>query len=733
MKLYYPITVDLYNPHPLPRMNAQQHNVGRGALITLTANGQVIVLDEETVRIFAKRPDKNTSYLDCSILEGKIQADFTDQMLASEGIVEVELELTTAETNITTPIFIVEVNKSNVKEGVQSSNEYKALEKYTAEAKEAAEQAQEVYDNIPNYEAILEANSILSKASGEVVTTTDSAKVKPKNIKLFGKGKQNIIPGNQLIPYPFDDTTFTSEGISCTDIGDGSIYVKGTSTDIVFFNLHLYTPIMLEAGEYSFIAEGHESGLVNVICYCPELDTFFANGSTFVLDTEREVKIWLDIAKDVTVDRTIRVMLNRGGIKPWEPYVGGEQSPNVRYPQKAEFLGESGSIVSKLLNANVYNPSQRRENGSIRTGGCTATESNGVYSITATMVDFYIHNIIGKNNDHITDDCGLLMVIPDGVAQIGITLSNSAINKNLVEYFDINKISLGWSQTNSNKFTSQVVNNAKYFTLRFGKGDAVVGETYETTVMVNYGEPKDYEPYTEQPFTPLTPNGLRGIPLGQTIPDAIKNSPIHMNGVYWDGEQYQIADTKNENGKDVQRVLKVTIDGNSDVFDYNNPLDTSNIFGFSINGIVKDTQVLCDKLTNRGVWSKDINGIWVGANNAISIRLNNNLTGITTEDTSSQKVAKVKELLTNNPIEIYYWSIIEPIITDTTEEEKAQLDALVMNYPNTTIVNDAGAYMEVEYVCDTKEHIKQNYTPNSVTEDILERLGNVESQIALNS
>jgi len=28
-----------------------------------------------------------------------------------------------------------------------------------------------------------------------------------------------------------------------------------------------------------------------------------------------------------------------------------------------------------------------------------------------------------------------------------------------------------------------------------------------------------------------------------------------------------------------------------------------------------------------------------------------------------------------------------------------------MNYPNTTVLNDAGAYMEVEYVADTKNYI----------------------------
>ena len=49
MKLYYPITVDLYNLYPLKKMDAQQYNIGRGALVTLTAAGQVIAPDNEMV------------------------------------------------------------------------------------------------------------------------------------------------------------------------------------------------------------------------------------------------------------------------------------------------------------------------------------------------------------------------------------------------------------------------------------------------------------------------------------------------------------------------------------------------------------------------------------------------------------------------------------------------------------------------------------------------------------
>ena len=74
----------------------------------------------------------------------------------------------------------------------------------------------------------------------------------------------------------------------------------------------------------------------------------------------------------------------------------------------------------------------------------------------------------------------------------------------------------------------------------------------------------------------------------------------------------------------------------------------------------------------------------------------------------------------------------EPIATDLTEEEIAQYKALLMNYPNNTIINDAGAYTEIEQVCDTQEHIKQNYVPVSEFNLALQRISALE-QNAVNS
>lgn len=145
MKLYYPITVDLYNLYPLKKMDAQQYNIGRGALVTLTAAGQVIAPDNETVTLWAKKPDNTVSYLPCTVVNGQIKADFTNQMLALAGSVQVELRMIAGQDNITTPIFTVEVHPSNIDDdAVESQNEFTALQAAVSEINTALQEVDEL-------------------------------------------------------------------------------------------------------------------------------------------------------------------------------------------------------------------------------------------------------------------------------------------------------------------------------------------------------------------------------------------------------------------------------------------------------------------------------------------------------------------------------------------------------------------------------------------------------------
>lgn len=141
MRLYYPIEIDLYKPYPLPIMDAQQNNIGRGALVTLKANGAIIQPTNEGLSFWAKKPDGTVSFLAATLTGSNVQLDFTNQMLAVPGMVQVEIRLTSGSgadaTDISTPIFNVRVNPSNINDGaVESTNEFTALATALAEVEE---------------------------------------------------------------------------------------------------------------------------------------------------------------------------------------------------------------------------------------------------------------------------------------------------------------------------------------------------------------------------------------------------------------------------------------------------------------------------------------------------------------------------------------------------------------------------------------------------------------------
>lgn len=129
MKLYLPITVDLYNAYPLSIMNVQQNNIGRGALVTLTAAGQVVVPTKESLYVYAKKQDGTMVYATCTMSGSQIKIDYDEQMTAVPGTMTMELQMVDASGNsITTPIFMINVQPSNINyRQITSSDEFLAL------------------------------------------------------------------------------------------------------------------------------------------------------------------------------------------------------------------------------------------------------------------------------------------------------------------------------------------------------------------------------------------------------------------------------------------------------------------------------------------------------------------------------------------------------------------------------------------------------------------------------
>jgi len=236
MKLYYPITVDLYKPYPLPLVEAQQNNIGRGVLVTLTAQGAVITPTGESIQLYAKKPDGTISYLACTLSGSQIECDFTNQMLSLPGMVQVELQMIGGtsgnETEITTPIFCVKVNPSNVDDSaVESQDEFTAL--VTALA-EVAELKKNGLKGDPGEAATIQVGTVTASDPGSnpQVLNSGSAQAAVLNFVL-PRGEPGSIwyYGTAITGTATSGTVFPGSGITnaksydkYVNTADGNIY-----------------------------------------------------------------------------------------------------------------------------------------------------------------------------------------------------------------------------------------------------------------------------------------------------------------------------------------------------------------------------------------------------------------------------------------------------------------------------------------------------------------------------
>lgn len=149
MNIPIQVTVDLIQEYQLFTFTAKQKDIGRSAVITVTANGQVIpVTEADGANIYIAKPDGTKVYNACSFDNGRVVAELTSQMLASAGTAKVELELGAASgSRITTPIFNLKVLPTQIDgTAIESSNEFTALQQALLQVGEIATMRADIGD-----------------------------------------------------------------------------------------------------------------------------------------------------------------------------------------------------------------------------------------------------------------------------------------------------------------------------------------------------------------------------------------------------------------------------------------------------------------------------------------------------------------------------------------------------------------------------------------------------------
>lgn len=190
----------------------------------------------------------------------------------------------------------------------------------------------------------------------------------------------------------------------------------------------------------------------------------------------------------------------------------------------------------------------------------------------------------------------------------------------------------------------------------------------------------------------FTPNGLSGI-------------PVTSGGNYTDetGQQWVCDEVDFARGMYVQRIFGTVF---KSAVGWNIAGTKNGLKRFYTNqfmGVIKNAKddatkecALCSHfitVTASDTWN-EVTGISVNSKGRLDIYYS----GI------EQTTAALDVYFSSNPV-TFMAELATPIETPLSAEELAAYAALHTNYPNTTILNDGGAGMEVKYVADTKNYI----------------------------
>lgn len=131
---------------------------------------------------------------------------------------------------------------------------------------------------------------------------------------------------DNLIPYPYYETTSTNNGITFTDNGDGTVTANGTATANAIFYCRYDESIPLAEGNYilSGCPEGGGSSTYRVTFISNNNGTIttlasdYGNGRTFTIDsttvsTLKRIAIRIDSGQTVN-NLLFKPMLERGSI-----------------------------------------------------------------------------------------------------------------------------------------------------------------------------------------------------------------------------------------------------------------------------------------------------------------------------------------------------------------------------------------------------------------------------------
>ena len=244
---------------------------------------------------------------------------------------------------------------------------------------------------------------------------------------------------------------------------------------------------------------------------------------------------------------------------------------------------------------------------------------------------------------------------------------------------------------NQNSFTFTLAKPTRVW-LNFFKTDTFSSGSASTIQLELGNTATAFESYKGQAITISTPNGLPGIPVpsGGNYTDA--------NGQQWVCDEKDFA-----RGVYVQRIIKKVFDGSEywRLAERDESIDKVGVFYVSMDGTIAGAPALCNRYQMAAKNASSPSAAGKFDTNYSQLRINA-IDYVTTLEDWRQLLG---EWYAQGTPLVGEFVLATPIETPLPEEELAAYAALYTYKDHTTVSNDAGAYMELEYVMDAKKYI----------------------------
>lgn len=360
-------------------------------------------------------------------------------------------------------------------------------------------------------------------------------------------------------------------------------------------------------------------------------------------------------------------------------------TPTPESPVTMVNAGADGNVSVTLAGKNLFQDRRDSKADATSNGITFVTNADGTFTANGT-------NASESRSTMTITPTGKWLYLPAGTYTVSSGLPNSDA------YF---QLSHNDEPSSSGSTAVYVYGTPKTITLDKPKWcwlgvNVVAGKTAENLVFkpqIEVGSAAtEYEPYREyQTMTAATPNGLPGI-------------PVTSGGNYIDasGQRWVCDEIDYTRKVHVKRVGKITLDGTQSSY----YMESASLFRVTLaDGVIKPAEEQ-NAFCTHYLFSKAANANVPDKHFKVHAVLGEGKDYVYLKDSRYTSNAAWKAALAANPVTVYY-ILATPIETPLSPEELTGSTSLTAQYPNTTVFNDAGAGMKMDYIADTKIYIDQ--------------------------